>query len=166
MLRLTGSVHSTKEATRGTHELDDVGLQWYRSRNATTDRLDLAVIDLASGQCVGESVLNEYSAENQSCNFRIWLSVLGRDHGIGTEATRLTVQYGIETLGLHRIELSVYAFNPRANRVYEKVGFVVVGISRHALKFDGEDWRNHDVNPRDAVTHRLFHPLRVSSRSL
>ncbi|MFE9192911.1 GNAT family N-acetyltransferase [Micromonospora sp. NPDC007208] len=31
---------------------------WYGSRNAQTDRLDLAVVDRATGACVGEVVLN------------------------------------------------------------------------------------------------------------
>lgn len=141
ILRLTGSVHSTQDALNGRGELDDVGFAWYRSRNATTDRLDLAVIDLRSGECVGESVLNDYSPGNRSCNFRIWLGAKGRDRGIGTEATKLTVDYGINILGLHRIELSVYEFNPRAKRAYEKVGFEAEGISRDALQFDGE-WIN------------------------
>lgn len=32
----------------------------------------------------------------------------------------------------------MYAFNPRAQRAYEKAGFVVEGIRRQALKGDGE----------------------------
>ncbi len=33
-----------------------------------------------------------------------------RDKGVGTEATRLTMQHTFETQGLHRVELEVYAF--------------------------------------------------------
>jgi RimJ/RimL family protein N-acetyltransferase len=138
MLRLTGSVHRTEDASKGNFELDDVGLAWYRSRNAASDRLDLAIVDMISGECVGESVLNDYSEGNQSCNFRIWIGPGGRNKGIGTEATKLTVDYGLRVLRLHRIELSVYEFNPRAKRVYEKAGFTTEGISRNALQFDGE----------------------------
>lgn len=56
----------------------------------------------------------------------------------GTEATRLIVGYGFEQLGLYRISLTVFAFNPRARRVYEKAGFVEEGRMRQALKWDGE----------------------------
>ena len=62
----------------------------------------------------------------------------GQGRGLGTEATRLIVGYGIEELGLHRIELGVYSFNPRAQRAYEKAGFVVEGVRREALLWDGE----------------------------
>lgn len=37
-----------------------------------------------------------------------------------------------ERLGLHRLELDVYSFNPRARRVYEKAGFRREGILRTA----------------------------------
>jgi RimJ/RimL family protein N-acetyltransferase len=39
-------------------------------------------------------------------------------------------------VGLHRVELDVYAFNTRARHVYEKLGFVLEGTKREALRFD------------------------------
>ena len=39
-------------------------------------------------------------------------------------------------MGLHRITLEVYTFNPPARHVYEKVGFVHEGTGREALRFD------------------------------
>src|ERR1700761_4107133 len=123
---LTGGVHDEKEAhAPTTPQLEQILQAWYGSRGEQDDRLDLAVTDKATGECVGEAVLNDWNPGNQSCNFRIFLGPRGRDRGLGTEATRLIVGYGIERLGLHRIELEVYAFNPRARHVYEKVGFRV-----------------------------------------
>lgn len=55
-----------------------------------------------------------------------------------TEAIRLIVGHGFEQLGLHRIQLEAYAYNHRALRVYEKVGFVVEGIRREVEFRDGE----------------------------
>ena len=57
--------------------------------------------------------------------------------GSGTEATTLLLRYAFEDLRLHRVSLGVYAFNPRARHVYEKAGFVVEGVDREALLFDG-----------------------------
>ena len=112
---------------------------WYGTRNSQTDRLDLAVLDRATGACVGEVVLNEWDGHNRSCNFRTLIGPAGRDRGLGTEAVRLIVGYGFEQLGLHRISLEVFAFNPRARRVYEKVGFVAEGTLRQVLR-DGDQW--------------------------
>jgi RimJ/RimL family protein N-acetyltransferase len=112
--------------------------QWMRTRKDQTDRLDLAIVDKATGEVVGEAVLNEWDPDNESCNFRILIGPSGQGRGLGTEATRLIVGYGIEELGLHRIELGVYSFNPRAQRAYEKAGFVVEGVRRDTLLWDGE----------------------------
>src|SRR6202042_2579830 len=102
------------------------------------DRLDLAVVDKASGECAGEGVLNGWDKGNHSCNFRTLIGPGGRDRGLGTEALRLIVGYGFEQLGLHRISLEVYAFNPRARHVYEKAGFVAEGVLREALRYGGQ----------------------------
>jgi len=138
VLRLTGTVRTTAEAT-GRRPVVDEGLRrWYGSRNAQTDRLDLAVVDNATDACVGEVVLHEWSPPDARCAFRILIGPAGRDRGLGTEATRLLLDHAFTALPLRRITLRVYAFNPRAQHVYEKAGFTVDGIERAALHFDGE----------------------------
>nr|WP_315501870.1 GNAT family protein [Actinomyces radicidentis] len=52
-------------------------------------------------------------------------------------------------MGLHRISLEVYAFNPAARRAYEKAGFVAEGRLRDALLYDGE-WVDAEVMARVA----------------
>jgi RimJ/RimL family protein N-acetyltransferase len=136
---LTGSVHDEAQAHAGAGPEEEKQLRdWYRSRNDQADRLDLAIVDKASGECVGEAVLNQWDPGNESCNFRIFIGPNGRDRGLGTEATRLIVGYGFERLGLHRISLEVYAFNPRARRAYEKVGFRAEGVLRESFRYNGE----------------------------
>ena len=58
--------------------------------------------------------------------------------GYGTEATSLLVNHVFLTTPVHRIGLEVYPFNPRAQHVYEKVGFRQEGVMRDALLWDGE----------------------------
>ena len=58
VLRLTGSVHDA-HAADGPDDTERF-LEVYRLRNLQPDRLDLAVVDKASGECVGEVVLNEW----------------------------------------------------------------------------------------------------------
>ena len=130
-LRLTG--------THRTHSLEELE-EWYRSRADQEDRLDLSVIEKATGEWAGEVVLNDLNRDNRSCGFRILLvgpTYFGR--GLGTEATTLVLAHAFATIGLHRIELEVYAFNPRARHVYEKAGFVHEGTKRQALLWKG-DW--------------------------
>jgi RimJ/RimL family protein N-acetyltransferase len=127
--RLTG--------TRGLELSVEAAQRWYGTRGDEDDRLDLAVVDRQSGEYAGEVVLNELDRDNRSCNFRIGLRPAFQDRGLGSEATRMIVDYGF-SIGLHRIELGVYAFNPRARRVYEKAGFVYEGTRRDALFWNGE----------------------------
>ncbi|MEO5651797.1 MAG: GNAT family protein, partial [Marmoricola sp.] len=110
---------------------------WYATRNGQTDRLDLAITD-QTGQLVGEVVLNDWDAGNQSCGFRIVVGPAGRDRGLGTEATRLILDHAFDVLELHRVELEYYTFNPRAGHVYAKAGFLEEGRRRDALLYDGQ----------------------------
>ncbi|MFC5217200.1 GNAT family N-acetyltransferase [Streptomyces coerulescens] len=129
---------------------------WYGSRSEQSDRLDLAVTDRATGELVGEVVLYEWDATARGCTFRTLVGPRGRGRGIGTEATRLIVGHGFEQLGLHRIQLEAYGHNPRALRVYEKVGFVVEGVRREADLRDGEwrDWVMMAILDREWAAHR------------
>ncbi|KOG29082.1 GNAT family N-acetyltransferase [Streptomyces resistomycificus] len=136
----------------------------YASRAHAPDRLDLAVTDRATGELVGEVVLNEWNPHARSCNFRTLMGPRGRDRGLGTEAIRLIVGHGFERLGLHRVGLEVYGNNPRARRVYEKVGFVPEGVRREAQSRDGE-WVDEvimGILDREWDAHR-GHPGAVSS---
>ncbi|MFE3224060.1 GNAT family N-acetyltransferase [Nocardia sp. NPDC059228] len=138
--RLTGSVHqeTTESVPEDPAEYERLR-DWYATRETRPDRLDLAIADIATGRCVGEAVLNRWDPGNGSCNFRILIGPDGQGRGLGTEATRLIVGYGFEKLGLHRISLEVYAFNPRARRAYEKAGFRPEGVLRESLRY-GDEW--------------------------
>ena len=60
--------------------------------------------------------------------------------GLGTEATRLMLGLAFDTLGLHRVGLTVFAFNERAIRSYRKAGFAIEGRMREAIVRDGRYW--------------------------
>ena len=132
---LTGSVHTSTEQLEGMpiERLRDIYGRWATA----DDRLVLAVVDAATGQMVGEVVLNEWDEDNLSCSYRTLIGAQGRGRGLGTEATGLVVHHALTTMGLHRVSLEVYDFNPRARHVYEKVGFRNEGTGRDALLFDG-----------------------------
>lgn len=134
-MRLTGTT-----ATFTREQID----AWTASRAAQTDRLDLAIVDRATGDWAGEVVINDVDDDNRSCGFRIALTRAARGRGFGSEATRLIVGYVFDRVqepSIHRIELEVYAFNERAIRTYERVGFVREGVRRDALR-QGERYQD------------------------
>lgn len=110
-----------------------------RGLETAVDRADYAILRKEDDLYVGEVVLNDIDLENRSANFRIALA--GKEYfgqGYGTEATQMLLEFGFHTLNLHRIELEVYDFNPRAQHVYAKAGFVQEGVRRDVLLWDGE----------------------------
>jgi RimJ/RimL family protein N-acetyltransferase len=137
--RLTGSVTSDEEAnaTDSPEEVERIK-QWYLNRNEQNDRLDLAIVDIETGLVVGEAVFNEYEEETGNVNFRILIGRAGRNKGLGSEAVSLFIRYGMTELQLHKIGLEVYSFNPRAERVYQKAGFVLEGVKREDFIYNGE----------------------------
>lgn len=137
VLKLTGSVNSTMAANSAQPVLDHATQNWYLTRNEQADRLDLAVVDPVSELCVGEVVLNDLDEVNRVAGFRILIGARGRNRGLGTAAIALILDYAFTTTELHRIELEVFAFNPRAVHVYERAGFMFEGTRRDALIFDG-----------------------------
>lgn len=60
-----------------------------------------------------------------------------RGRGLGTEALGLLLRHAFLTLGLERVELQVDMGNLGARRCYEKAGFVMEGVKRHAYYRDG-----------------------------
>ena len=134
---LTGSVSSSRRTDAEPPWTLDGLRRIYGEWAVASDRIVWTIRDLLDGRVLGEVVLNDLDQRNRSCGFRIWTAG-ARGRGIGTEATRLAVDHGF-SCGLHRIELEVYAFNPRARHVYEKVGFRIEGTRRDALRFD-DNW--------------------------
>lgn len=127
-MRLTG--------TRGAFARDRVRAHLGRLPGAD-DRADFAITD-ADGAYLGEVVLNDLEEDDLAMNYRIALAGPSvRGHGYGTEAGRAVVAWAFDVVGLHRVSLEVYAFNPVAQRSYEKIGFVVEGRARDALLWDG-----------------------------
>lgn len=126
--RLTG--------THATFQIDQVRAV-LRGRGEQHDRADWAILRLDDGAFLGEAVINDFDPHNESASYRIWLGPAHFGRGYGTEATGLVVNYAFDRIGLHRLELEVFDFNPRARRVYEKCGFVLEGTMRDALLWDG-----------------------------
>jgi len=129
VLKLTGST-SKFDRESVTH--------WYNTRNEQQDRLDLAIVDKSLNLFVGEAVVNLYNEEKHSMNFRILIGPRGRNRGLGTEATQLIIDYVFHNTNLNQLTLSVFDFNPRAKKVYEKVGFALESVDKNDLEFEGE----------------------------
>lgn len=87
------------------------------------------------GRIVGESVINEIDWDLRCANFRIAIfHSAERGKGIGTWAVETARDFAFMELKLHRLELNVFSFNPRAEKAYLKAGFKREGVRREAIK--------------------------------
>jgi len=87
---------------------------------------------------IGMAGFHHFWEDQPRARFAIGLHDAARlGQGLGTEATRLALAFGVEVLGLHRIDLRVMAHNERAIASYLKCGFREEGRERDSAFIEG-----------------------------
>jgi RimJ/RimL family protein N-acetyltransferase len=137
--------------------------RFFAARALGPDSLAMAIHVRDGDRLIGTCALSQLDADNGSALFHITIGEKDAwGHGYGTEATRLMIDHAFTGLGLHRIALTVFAFNERAIRSYRTVGFVVEGRAREAIWREGRWWDEISMSildsdwtalhPRPAIT--------------
>jgi len=124
--------------------LDREELQnWYLKNLQLTDDKVAWIIEY-KGKCIGSARLHNISKADNNATYAIGIwDVSSFSKGIGTEATKLVLEYAFNTLKLHRVDLKVLEYNKRGIRCYEKCGFKKDGVLRENAFIEGEyhsDW--------------------------
>lgn len=115
--------------------------RFFKARLLSPDALAYAIDERDGGRVVGFTTFSALDPDNGSVLYHITIgdrSAWG--HGLGTEATELMLSHAFDRLGLHRVGLTVFEFNRRAIRAYEKAGFREEGRLREAIHRDGRYW--------------------------
>ena len=124
----------------------DEALHWVRGQSARRgagEGLDLAIVDLQSGDMAGLIQLESVDWFNQRASIGVWLAPHARGRGLMTHALRLFVSWVFSELKLNRLEYLSLSDNTPALAVAERCGFVREGTLRGRLARHG--------SPRDAV---------------
>ncbi|HYX11472.1 MAG TPA: GNAT family protein [Candidatus Acidoferrum sp.] len=124
----------------GPMRVDEID-RFFTARVIGVDSLTLAVHLRSDERLIGSCAFSQLDSDNGTGLYHITIGE--KDcwgQGYGTEATRLMLAHAFDTLGLHRVGLTVFAFNERAIRSYRKVGFLVEGHAREAIWRDGRFW--------------------------
>jgi RimJ/RimL family protein N-acetyltransferase len=90
------------------------------------------------GRAIGETLLDNFVEADRRASLIIGIldpTALGK--GLGTEAIRAMAEFAFDTLGLHKLSTRVLAFNTRAIRAYERIGFVREGLERESALIGG-----------------------------
>ena len=89
---------------------------------------------LADDRPIGSVSLSDLDLLNGSASLGIIIGEpADRGRGHGTDTLEAILGFGFASLRLERIWLDVFEYNPGAQRVYERVGFKLEGIQRHAF---------------------------------
>ena len=113
--------------------------EWLENAETAKDYYVFAIVKTDGDELLGNcSFYDIYHIHRRA---KIWL-VIGeesnRGKGYGTEALRLLLRYGFNTLNLNNIMLQVFAFNEQAIACYKKVGFKTIGERRNAYYVNGK----------------------------
>jgi RimJ/RimL family protein N-acetyltransferase len=117
--------------------------QWFEAYLKDNTSRIFAIVDADDGVTIGNVGLHGLDWKNRSATLGIVIAdkeYWGR--GYGSDAITTLLDFAFGEMNLHRIELSVYEFNQRAMRCYEKCGFRHEGRAREAFYRGG---RYHDT---------------------
>lgn len=117
--------------------------KWFEDTDASKDGYAFGIRLMYSDELIGyldvDGIVWNHGAG--------WLAIAigdsaNRGKGYGLEAMNLALKFAFHELNLHRIQLTVFGYNERAIRLYEKIGFQREGTFREFLSRDG---RRYDM---------------------
>jgi len=144
---------SDLEVLRGTGESAQIptveAIQaWYEQATSPGNRdVHFTIYDLDDLAPVGTAVLVRVDQHAGTAEFGLTIGER-RNQGLGTEATRLVLDWAFTVMGLHNILLVTFSWNLPAIRAYSKAGFREIGRRRGAVVTYGQ---RHDQVLMDAV---------------
>ena len=103
---------------------------------ASGRELALAIVD-AESRLMGAVGLANFDWADLKGEIGYWITAEARRRGVGTRATRLLAVWGIEQLGLERVELLANPRNEASQRLAERAGFTREGTLRRYRRRHG-----------------------------
>ncbi len=112
----------------------EVHLKWFANKIQTGEVEQFIIIDRTTNTPVGSTYLRDIDMKNKKAEFGIFIGEdSARNKGIGTDTTKLMLQYAFEKLKLNKVFLRVFANNLAAIKAYEKAGFEYEGTAKEDI---------------------------------
>jgi len=112
--------------------------EWIENYGKEPGEYIFGIVVRESNQLIGTAGLHGTNGIDRKATFGLMIGEHdARGRGYGSETTRLLLRFGFEELNLNRIELTVFAHNHAAIRVYEKAGYVREGRKRETFYRNG-----------------------------
>lgn len=104
----------------------------------TNTRVYFGIEKKEKNKLIGYTSLTRINQINRNCYFGIIIGETeDQGKGMGQEATKLTVNYALKYLNLHKISLEVLSENEQAIHIYKKLGFKEEGLFREHFYWNG-----------------------------
>jgi RimJ/RimL family protein N-acetyltransferase len=117
--------------------------QWLAGAANDPSRVLFAIRKQGDLRLVGHVHISSIQPVFRCADIGLGIGPVGdRGQGYGGEALSMAVQYCWRELNLQRVALTVLSHNPRAMRLYERLGFQTEGRLRRATYVDGQF---HDI---------------------
>jgi ribosomal-protein-alanine N-acetyltransferase len=100
-------------------------------------QVNYALIEPKSQLLVGTVGLT-ISNKNNNAEMGYWIGKAHWNKGYATEGAMAVLQFGFETLQLHKIYAAYFDNNPTSGRVLQKIGLLYEGFSPEQIKKDGQ----------------------------
>lgn len=95
---------------------------------------EFAIVDAVTGEYLGGCGVNQVNAMHGFANLGYWVRTSRTGRGVATAAARLVARFGLEEVGIERLEITVPVDNAPSLRVAEKLGAVREGVARRRLR--------------------------------
>jgi RimJ/RimL family protein N-acetyltransferase len=116
--------------------------KWISSVGTDPTQIWFAIRRHGQAAIVGYAILRNISVVHRSAEFGLRIGDdADRGRGMGKEAARQVLRFCWRALNLNRVQVSVFAGNERALRLYATLGFRREGTLRRAQYIDGA-WKN------------------------
>ena len=112
--------------------------EWFKRIQSEESTAIFGIRELGADRLIGSCQLVAIDGRHLCAELQIRIGdAAARGRGLGTEAVELLLDHAFAELGLHRVQLEVFAGNEQAMRSYEKAGLRREGVLREKALIDG-----------------------------
>ena len=124
---------------------------WIKNKLKSKDKSSIHFsIDTTEGIHIGAIDLRHIDLQNKDSDFGIMIGDKKYwSKGYGSDAMQALINFAFKKLKLHRIYLTVYIYNKRAVKMYEKLGFKHEGMNREGNFWNGRFWDSYRMGILD-----------------
>jgi RimJ/RimL family protein N-acetyltransferase len=101
---------------------------------SSKDEYEFVIVDREDNTVVGSGGLTGIDRKDMFSNLGYWVRTSKTRLGAATQATLLLKDFGLNVIGLNRLEIVIAEGNEASRRVAEKAGAVYEGMLRRRIK--------------------------------